>query len=743
MPPRPPEALPPQALRRTPRRRVGAVPALVTALVGAAGCAAVGPLAERVDQSGRHLVLLVDVSTSMRQNDPDDAARSGVDLALALAGARDNVSVVTFAVDAEVRVPLQPAGDTAAREAQRRALDGVERNGVGDVARGLVRAREVLEAGAAPRGSTVVLLTDGVPYRQARGRRLAGEVTVEEAVGAIAAKGWRVVAIALGQEAATPFLADLVARTGGSVAPAREAGDLVRAFEAVAVEALGYLRAERGTPQATVVPGTRRVAFLGHFAGAGAVAAVARDGQPVAEARLVKTTAGTFAVALAEGPEPGVWTAELPGAKSAVTLVEPGFAVELQDGAPPRAVDAGAPVPIVARLVGDADVLQAVKGKLRWRARIELDWAHATPWVELRADDAGAQGSLEAPKVMAEAPLVAAVEATLEEGGRPLVLRRTRALTVRPGASAPAPAGAPLELEVGPQTFARAAWSDEALEPVTVKVRGDPKRAVTVRAGGRELQLGAGQRGELEVACPADGRLLVEASAEGAPPWRLTLRGEVKRLKLVAAPIQLGATPAGVPARPRPLDVKVEPAAPLAFGDLVLTGPARARLPVERDEQGALMARPPADAPPGRYAGTLEVRLQEDPDGLGSRSVPVTLEVLPPPKAPATVVIKGDWGWASRPVEVAWPGEDEVAVTITPSALVDEARGARLDPRFDVRVVPLDGWSGERLGPAPRRFAVQVFLATDLPAGTYAGAVAVASADGGALTIPVRVEVAR
>lgn len=723
--------------------------ALCVALLG--GCAG-PPLVEGVDRAGRHLVLLLDQSTSMRTNDPDDAARAGVDLTLALAGTRDNVAVVTFAAAPDVRVPLGPAGGAAAREASRRSLDGLSRNGVGDVAAGLVRAREVLEAGEAPRGASIVFLTDGVPYRQQRGRRLDGEVTVEEAVAAIAARGWRIVAIALGAEAATPFLSELVASTGGAVVTARSPEDLVKAFESVAIEALGYLRAERGAPRATVLPGTRRLAFLGHFSGSGSVGAVTRDGAALPEAGLVRTPAtgsGPFAVALVEQPEPGAWAAELTGARVAAALLEPSFTLDVTAAA---AVEAGAPVEVTARLAGDPAAIEAARQGLTLRGRIELDWAHAGAWVELAAADGVARGTLEAPEVKAEAPLSLVVEARTAEG---LTLTRTRALTVRPRAEAapqpPAdPAAAPLAISVEPPSFARRGWTGDRLGSVVLSVRGDPTRAVRVACAGKTLELRPGERGELDVACPEDGRLEVTAEAvvaEGAPAgsgppvWRTGVRGDVRRWTFQGAPVVLPATPAGVATRPAPVELAVTPDLAMVVSGLVLEGPGGAALAVEQGPDG-LVARPPADAPPGRWRGTLEVRASDEALGLRPRTLAVSLDVLPPVKAPDAVALKGDWGWVSRPVELSWPSREEVAVTLTSSALVSEG-GARLDPTYDVRLLPLDGWSGETLGLEPRRLAVQVFLSTDLPAGTYRGTLSMTPAGQGPLEIPVQLEVVR
>lgn len=736
------------------RRIVAAV-----ALAGLPACVARGPLSEGVDTSGRRLVLVLDRSTSMRDNDPDDAARAGVELALALAGARDNVGVLTFAEDAEAVVPLRPAGGAAAREAARQALAGIERHGVSNVGRALERAREMLEAGGAPAGSWVVFLTDGVPYRQARGRRLSGGPGVDEAVAAIAAKGYRIFAIALGRGASTPFLSRLVASTGGAVVVARDPGELVAAFETVAVEALGYLRAERGDAL-IALPHTRRLAFLGRWDGAGRVGVVLRDGAPVEEGGLVRTPAqgpGPFSVALVEAPEAGAWRADLQGARETVLLLEPGFAVDLLPT--PPVVASGAAVPVTVRLQGDPDVVARARASLRLRGRVEGGAGSSPAWTPLTPGEAAA---LRAPQAAEETAVRVVVEAEVTLGGRTYQVQRTRALTVQPGGGAAPVAGAPvaptplpLRLSVRPRSFSRLVWEDDALDAVRLTVRGDPSRATTVRCGDATLALPPGGSGVLVAPCPADGALTVTAEAQGedAPPFRLQVQGDVRRHRLTPERVVLPATPAGVAARPLAVATSLEAAggaagagaaggpagrAIVAPGALRLVGPSGHEVPVERGEEG-WVSRPPADTPAGLYRGAVVV-VVEEPRGLRSREVPVELEVLAPVRPPEAVSVHGAWGWVSRPIEVAWPTLDEVAVTITPGPLAGD--GATIHPELDIRVVPLDGWSGARLSHEPRRFALQVFLSSDLPAGVYRGAVEVA-VDGRALSIPVELEVRR
>lgn len=721
--------------------RVGAALAL-TLLLSLAGCAL--PLAEGVAPEGRRVVLLLDASTSMRDNDPAQVAPLGAELVLGLAGSRDNVGVITYAAEATVRRPLGPAGGASERAALGPALRAVARNGITDFAAALEAAHAMLAASAAPPGAAVVLLTDGVPYR---GRRQGSGGSLDAAIAALARRGWRLFAIALGEGADSPFLTRLVARTGGAVVAARDAGGLVAAFEEVAVEALGYLRAERapGAGGVEVLPHTARLAFVCR---GGTPSALVHDGTTQPPGAAVRTGA-EVAVALVEQPAPGTWRVEgAPG--EVVTLLEPRFALELAPGAPPERVLAGADLPVEVRLVGDPERVAEALPRLVVRAFLERAGERLGPVRTLRAARGGDQarlvGALRAPPAAEETGLRLVVEALLSEEGRRFVLRRTRALTVAPASdppahppAAPASGPAPLALELPPRLVA-ARWEDEPPPPLALAVRGDPTRAVVLTCAGRRLALAPGARGELVL--PASAGPL-EVVAEGDDGARLVRAVSIERRTyrwVGPAGLTLPAAPAGAAVGPVPLPFRTEPGADLEAAAATLTGPGgalRVALGV-----GGLSARLEPGLTPGVYRGALALRVAREPS-LPPRAVPLALEVLAPPAAPREVVVEGSWGWVSAPIEVAWPAAEPVAVEITPGRLTGEA-GA-LEPEFDLRIEPLDGWSGERLGARPRRFALSLYCSSDLAAGTYTGRVEVRAAADSAppLVIPVRLELRR
>lgn len=703
--------------------------------------------------AGRHVVLLLDASTSMRENDPGRAADTGVSLALSLLGRQDGVAVISYARDAEVQVPLQAAGDGARRDRMRDALADVERNGITNFPGALRRARQVLEAGRSPPGSVLVLLTDGIPYEErGRGQRVIVG-TVAEEVEAIAARGWRIFAVALGQEAATPLLAEMVGKTRGAVFPARDADELVEAFQEVALEALGYLESERGAQAISVAPRTKRLAVVGRWPGAGGrPGALSHDGQPVDEARLVRspsTAPAPLAAALVEDPEPGVWSCELSGARDALLFLEPSFGVELEPEAPPAQVASAKPFPVAVRLVGAEQVLADVLPRVSLRVRLQTEGSWASAWQPLTPDPAEPRRftrRLVAPRTAKDARLRVVVELELSGEQRPFALKRSRSLTVlAPAGAAPAPERLPpLQLSVEPPRVERVAWADEpGLEPVVLSVRGDPQRVATLQAPGQDpLSLGPGERVELELPCPPQGgRLDLRAEADGAAGWRAAVPVQVTRYSLQGPgrTLRLPAAPAGLVVE-RPHGLSLSPQAELWLEAELLRGPGPG-IPLEIVE-GGLRAELPADAAPGHYRGRLLVGTRERP-GLTRREVEVLLEVQPPYAPPGQARLTGGWGWISGPVEVSWPSLEAVPVEVTPGPLLLRGEDARIDPQLDVRWQPLEGWDGQHLSVESRRLALQVYVSSDLPGGVYEGALELKGPGRDPLTVPVRLEVQR
>lgn len=698
--------------------------AIAMCLLSLSGCA-VAPLTGSVRPEGRRLVLLLDSSTSMRRTDPSGVGPQGAQLVLGLVGSDDNVGVITYAKDATVQRSLRAAGTS--RGGLQAQLSGLNRNGITDFARGLALSRDMLEAGHAPAGSAVILLTDGVPYR---GRRRTSGPALAPLLERFAAKGWRIFAIALGDEAATPFLSRIVAATGGAVFPVANADRLAPAFAEVATEALGYLRSEKAGREVEVVPHTGRLAFLVRGAELGAItgptAPEAPEDSPPAASPAggtpapIETAAGPFRVGLVENPQPGKWTIAAPAGAEVVALMEPSFGIEFVASRPPERLGSREKGQIAVRLVGSSEGLAKVRGRVLLRARLTLgaERSLGDP-LQLKREGDLFVASFRAPTVPKETALSVVVEAVLAEAGRTFVLKRTRALTVLPGKGKRAPV--PLALRLSPERLSATAWSDAPAPSASLTVTGDPERDLTLTSGGRSQALAAGASVTLKVPLSGSALTLAAETPDGAS-WSGKVPLELTRYRLtgrhlggVSFPDLAAGAPGGTTL---PLQLGSSPGE-VAIATSPLKGPAGATLELTFAD-GKLRCEPGRELPPGLYQGRLAVRIAGE--SLPPKQVSVRIKLLPAVHAPSAVKLRGRWGWVSTAVEIAWPRGGEVEVSFEPS----ELRGpAVIQPAFDLRVQPLDGWDGTHLGARVRRVALSVFLSSDLPAGDYSGTLVV------------------
>jgi Mg-chelatase subunit ChlD len=692
-------------------RRAIALVALTAALTALAlgGCAQ-APLAESVDAHGRSLVLLLDASASMAENDPDRNAVQGAALAVALAGQHDNVGVIAYNAYPKVLVPLRPSGPAASREAIRAALDQVGTSGATDFISALDAAYRMLDQGHAPSGSCAVMLTDGLPTgRVNRLREFAHtssvNLTIPDSVPRFAARGWRIFAIVFGSEVAESrsYLAQLTGPTGGSVLEARDATGLVAAFESVSVQALGYLSAERleASESLALPPGTRRLALLGRFESAGDLGTISCDGAPVNEQRLVRFPRNApFAVALLEDPAPGRYTVDASGAQGGLTLIEPGWVIELDPQAPPSVVDGGSRVPVSVRVRGDESAI----GKLGSSLRLELEVrrsAQVLARVPLARSasrgpaDLRFEGAFLAPSE-AE-PITVEAIATASEGGKSFEQRRSLAVSVRKGAGAAAQTA---RLSVSaPATFT--GFEGDAMDG-SVSLEGDPDSALVVTlaaprgfsATPSRLELPAKGRATVALHAASDAssgtlHLSVAPATAGVAPFTRDVSLSVERGSVTRA-VDLGSVAPGEKAR-----ATVESSGALLS--------ARAPLSLE----GSTLVLDTAGLKPGPFSGSIEARC-----GAGTRTVAVTAKVAS--RLPDKLVVQASWGWTSTIIDAGTDG-----ATLELEALIHVGTHAHIEPDFDMRTAALGGG----------RYELKILAPASLPDGRYVGSVTVSAAD--------------
>ena len=152
-----------------------------------------------------------------------------------------------------------------------------------------------------------------------------------------------------------------------------------------------------------------------------------------------------------------------------------------------------------------------------------------------------------------------------------------------------------------------------------------------------------------------------------------------------------------------------------------------------------LVVSVPPDAPPGRYAYDLFYGPPDVP--LIERTMAIELEVLQPEVRlrflqPSIVLEAEDTGWVRALAEFVYETPLRGTCAMAALALVsqDAIPGGTMviDPTFDIRLEPRDGWDGVTLETGKTyRVEVAVFVSPDLPGGTYSGALEVVAAPQG------------
>ena len=162
------------------------------------------------------VVVAIDVSGSMAEQDRLPQARAATRTFLSQIRPNDRVALLSFASDIQVRQTF-----TSDRRLLARAIDGLATTGNTRLYDGLVRA--VNQAMGAPSGSrAVILLTDGEDTESQSG--------VDVGIGIATQGGVPVYTIGLGNEVKADVLQRISAETGGRYYQAPSSQDLTRVF---------------------------------------------------------------------------------------------------------------------------------------------------------------------------------------------------------------------------------------------------------------------------------------------------------------------------------------------------------------------------------------------------------------------------------------------------------------------------------------------------------------------------------
>jgi len=186
--------------------------------------------------NGLAVALIIDSSGSMKENDPKRVRIEAAQKAVNLMGSADQVTVVEFADQPTVTIPLSRLNDANTQSVINSQLAGIEAKGDTDLKGGLKEAYWQLYIADPDKKKFALLLSDGepdLPQLSDSGKKaeyMAGMVSIAEQYKDA---GWGVHCIALHQEEAGPLLKQIAQQTGGEYFFVKDAFELIAFFQSI------------------------------------------------------------------------------------------------------------------------------------------------------------------------------------------------------------------------------------------------------------------------------------------------------------------------------------------------------------------------------------------------------------------------------------------------------------------------------------------------------------------------------
>lgn len=208
----------------------GAIAALSFAL-----CTAFAP-ARADDETGPPLSadvrMLIDVSGSMKQNDPGNLRRPALELVVQLLQDGDKAGVWTFGRYINMLVPHRPVTPAWRQDASRKAGDINSLGLFTNIGEALEKAAYDLDQADPGHRTSLILLTDGMVdiARDPERNRAEWRRIVDEVLPRLQNAGYTVHTIALSDNADTDLMNKLALGTDGIAAVAHSAEDLMKIF---------------------------------------------------------------------------------------------------------------------------------------------------------------------------------------------------------------------------------------------------------------------------------------------------------------------------------------------------------------------------------------------------------------------------------------------------------------------------------------------------------------------------------
>jgi Tol biopolymer transport system component/murein DD-endopeptidase MepM/ murein hydrolase activator NlpD len=164
------------------------------------------------------VVLIIDSTGSMRDNDPTNLRRQAAKVFIDTARVGDRIAIVAFDASAEVLSALRTIETDADRSALKAAVDLVDSSGTTNLNRGLDAGYAQLQNDASTARKVALLLTDGLQE--------ANEPYYQRSHLQYQARGWAVYAIGLSDNVDELLLAKIAADTKGTYSQLQKAADL-------------------------------------------------------------------------------------------------------------------------------------------------------------------------------------------------------------------------------------------------------------------------------------------------------------------------------------------------------------------------------------------------------------------------------------------------------------------------------------------------------------------------------------
>ncbi|MCE8015719.1 VWA domain-containing protein [Halomonas sp. MCCC 1A17488] len=374
--------------------------------------------AASLDEAHPEVRVIIDVSGSMRHNDPDQLAIEALELLVTLVPNGARAGIWTFGE--RVANPMPPGPANLDWRDRARALSSllVNYQQYTDIESAIYQAAAGEEV-AGPRH--LVLLTDGmIDLPDWRGSkpaidRASREALLDELGPRLAEEGVVVHAIAFSDEADLDLVERLAQMTGGLSAPVAGPDALLGAFLAIVDRIFPSDRVPVTDQRFLIEPGLRGfTALLFRGEGGEEPELVGPDGRRYSADSPPEgaewRSESRYDLVQVPSPQPGQWRLEgAPGQDSRITVESP---LSLQTAGVPSTLYLGFDVPVEAWLARDGETVavEALPAHLRLTAELHDDSGSVQSAVALKQQEARFVGRLPAPALQGTAQFVVRAE---------------------------------------------------------------------------------------------------------------------------------------------------------------------------------------------------------------------------------------------------------------------------------------------------------------------------------------------